>query len=165
MEPTVGGEGLSWINAGQYLHFTSTVSHLTDLYLMQLFDVATPSKIPPFITIHLRRGDFKDFGGLTALEKYTAALVRVRAALQARLEDPYNWRGPGRKHFRSFGIQASQYAVVTTTDEKSGSPFLDEVKALGWRVVDHAALGTAEKYGGWWPTSESGVRSREEESS
>lgn len=88
------------------------------------------------------------------MDKYVSALERVRRALQARLEDPYNWQGPGRRQFRSFGIPASKYAVVVTTDETSG-PFLDEVRALGWRVVDHEALRTEETYGGWWPTSES----------
>lgn len=87
------------------------------------------------------------------MDKYVSALERVRRALQARLEDPYNWQGPGRRQFRSFGIPASKYAVVVTTDETSG-PFLDEVRALGWRVVDHEALRTEETYGGWWPTSE-----------
>lgn len=42
--------------------------------------------------------------------------------------------------------------VLTTTDEPTGSPFIDEVRALGWHVLDHGALNTTEERGGWWPT-------------
>jgi hypothetical protein len=152
IEPAVPGEGLSWQNVGQHLHFNSRVERLADDYLMRLFHVKSPAKIPPFITVHLRRGDFKEFAGFTALDKYVSALARVRQSLQARLEDPYGWQGPGRAHFRAHGIKADQYAVVTTTDEPSGSEFFLEVKALGWKVLDHDAMRTKEQAGGWWPT-------------
>lgn len=154
LEPLVGGEALSWIGAGQYLRFNRIVEDRVDGYLMRLFDVDSPAKVPPFITVHLRRGDFKDFTGLTALEKYSSAVERVRQRLQVRLDDQEGWRGPGREHFTDFGISANEYAVVTTTDETSGSPFLKEVAALGWKIVDHEAFETANEYGNWWPASE-----------
>ncbi|BGP42713.1 hypothetical protein JCM10449v2_006725 [Rhodotorula kratochvilovae] len=153
LEHTVPGEGLSWINVGQYLRFNERVESLADEYLMRLFDVSTPEKVPPFITIHLRRGDFKEFTGLTALDKYVAALERVRTALQARLDDPDGWTGPGRSAFRRFGrLKAQDYAVVTTTDERGDTPFVQSVRKLGWKVLDHDAFETKEKLGGWWPT-------------
>ncbi|GAA6058009.1 hypothetical protein JCM3770_006644 [Rhodotorula araucariae] len=153
LEHTVPGEGLSWINVGQYLHFNERVERLADEYLMRLFDVSSPEKIPPFITIHLRRGDFKEFTGFTALDKYVSALDRVRAALQARLDDPDGWTGPGRAAFRRFGrMRAADYAVVTTTDERGDTPFVQEVRALGWKVLDHDAFETKATLGGWWPT-------------
>lgn len=151
-EPGVPGEGTSWKEVGQYLRFNKHIESLADQYLMNLFGVTSPSRIPPFITIHLRRGDFKEFTGFTPLERYVSALARVRDNLQRRLEDPYGWQGPGRAHFRSHGIRADQYAVVTTTDEPKGSPFLEEVKALGWKVLDHDEAETKDKLGGWYPT-------------
>ncbi|GAA6032966.1 hypothetical protein JCM8097_000073 [Rhodosporidiobolus ruineniae] len=152
LERSAPGEGLSWMNVGQHLRFNPTVEGHADDYLMRLFDVKSPSKVPPFITVHLRRGDFKDFAGFTALEKYVAGLARVQAALQARLDDPDNWTGPGRRAFKHFGLRADQYAVVATTDERGDSDFVKEVKALGWKVLDHDAFETKEKLGGWWPT-------------
>lgn len=151
-EPGVPGEGTSWMEVGQYLRFNKHVETQADEYLMRLFDVATPARIPPFITIHLRRGDFKEFTGFTPLEKYQEALARVQAALQRRLEDPYGWQGPGRAHFRSHGIRAEQYAIVATSDEGKGSDFVKEVKALGWKVLNHEEQETKEKLGGWFPT-------------
>lgn len=150
--PGVPGEGLSWIAVGQHLRFNKHVEDLADQYLMKLFDVSAAAQIPPFITIHLRRGDFKDFTGYTSLDKYVEALARLRKSLQQRLEDPYGWTGPGRANFRTHGLRADQYTVVTTTDEPKGSPFIQEVKALGWKVLDHEAEETKERLGGWYPT-------------
>jgi len=153
LEPTVPGEGLDWIHAGQYMRFNERVERIADEYLMKLFNVNKPSNIPPFITIHLRRGDFKEFTGFTALDKYVSALERVQAALQARLDDPDGWTGPGRAAFKTFrGLAAKDYAVVTTTDERGDTPFVQEVRALGWKVLDHDAFETKGTLGGWWPT-------------
>ncbi|BGP10632.1 hypothetical protein JCM10049v2_006524 [Rhodotorula toruloides] len=153
LEPGAPGEGLSWANVGRYMHFNSRVEEIVDDYLMRLFDVSKPSKVPPFISIHLRRGDFLQFrGAYTDLDNYKVALGRVQAALQARLDDPDGWTGPGKSAFRSFGIKAKDYAVVCTTDEKGDSDFVKEVRGLGWKVIDHDACETKEKYGAWWPT-------------
>ncbi|GAA5989000.1 hypothetical protein JCM11641_001110 [Rhodosporidiobolus odoratus] len=155
LEPGVPGEGLSWMNVGQFLRFNQDVESKADEYLMKLFDVATPSKIPPFITVHLRRGDFKDFTGYTGLEKYVAALERVRTTLQARLDNPH-FSGPGQRAFKSFGLRAEDYDVVATTDESGKSEFVKEVRGLGWKVLDHGngdgGFQTEKKLGGWWPT-------------
>ncbi|GAA6010954.1 hypothetical protein JCM10207_004011 [Rhodosporidiobolus poonsookiae] len=152
LEANVPGEGLSWMNVGQHLRFNADVESKADEYLMRLFSVSSPAKLPPFITIHLRRGDFKDFTGYTGLEKYVAALERVRTALQARLDAPDAWTGPGRKAFRTFGRRADEYEVVCTTDERGDSDFVKEVRALGWKVLDHDAFQTKENYDGWMPT-------------
>lgn len=154
LEPLVGGEALTWIAAGQYLRFNNIVEDRVDLCLKRLFNVDSLADVPPFISVHLRRGDFKAFTGFAALEKYSLAVERIRQRLQMRLDDQEGWRGPGKEHFTDFGLSANDYAVVTTTDEPSGSPFLDEVRALGWTIVDHEALGTANEYGNWWPASE-----------
>ncbi|KAI5476077.1 GDP-fucose protein O-fucosyltransferase [Pseudohyphozyma bogoriensis] len=153
LESTVPGEGLSWKEAMRYMYFNQDVEDHVDRYLMKIFNVRSPSKIPPFISVHLRRGDFKEFAGLTALEKYEKAVERVRDKLQKRLDDgPRTWRGPGKRFFRNWGIKASDYQVLTTTDEPTGSAFIEEVRALGWKVLDHGEEKTEEVLGGWWPT-------------
>lgn len=110
------------------------------------------AKVPPFISMHLRRGDFKDFTGFTPLESYKIALERVRERLQVRLDDPEGWSGPTRETFKHHGVPASEYAVVVTTDEAGDSDFVKEVRELGWKVVDHDALTTKDRFGPWWPT-------------
>lgn len=152
LEPNVPGKGLSWMNAGQYLRFNDHVESRADELLVDLFGVTKASKLPPFITIHLRRGDFKEFSGFTDLDKYVDALARVRARLQERLDHPNDWAGPGKHSFRSFGRKAKDYPVVCTTDERGDGDFIREVKNLGWKVVDHDAYDTVNRYGGWWPT-------------
>lgn len=112
LEDVVPGEGNSWKGATRYIHFTKEVEFVVDEYLMRLFNVKSPSRIPPFISVHLRRGDFEVFnGGFTELEKYQQAVQRVVMNTQVRLDNPDTWRGPGKVHFRSFGIPASKYQV------------------------------------------------------
>ncbi|GAA5933945.1 O-fucosyltransferase family protein [Sporobolomyces koalae] len=155
LEPRLPGEGTSWAEIGQHIHFTPLVESRATEYLLRLFDVQRESQIPPFITVHLRRGDFEAFtGAYTGLDKYTAALERLLPRLQARLNNPDSFSGPSRAAFhpRSRKIPAAKYAVVATTDESSDSPFVAEVKSLGWKVVDHEAFETKERLGGWWPT-------------
>ncbi|KAI5478250.1 GDP-fucose protein O-fucosyltransferase [Pseudohyphozyma bogoriensis] len=153
LEEDIPGEGYSWQEGTRYLFFNKKVEDTVDRYLTKMFGVDSPSKVPPFITVHLRRGDFKEFAGLTGLEVYQAAVERVREKLQKRLDAaPKTWRGPGLKNFRHWGLQATDYHVVTTTDEPTGSDFIKEVRSLGWKVLDHGEEGTVEKLGGWWPT-------------
>ncbi|SGZ32294.1 BQ5605_C040g11848 [Microbotryum silenes-dioicae] len=150
LEALVPGEELSWIEAGQHMHFNEALEGPADAALVRLFNVKTISDVPPFITMHMRRGDFKEFlGAFIPLEAYTEALRRLRARLQERIDDPEGFVGPGRKHFKVYpGYSAADYRVVVSTDEASDSDFVKEVKALGWLVVDHEELGT-EKLGRW----------------
>lgn len=153
LAPEVEGEEVSWREAGQYLRFNKEVETLTDIYLMELFDITIPSELPPFITVHLRRTDFEQFRGLTPLENFITAVNNVVSRIQARLDDASDWGGPGRQYYSTFdGLPAKKYAVIACTDEPSGSAFLEEVKALGWKVVDHELMKTEEKLGTWWPT-------------
>lgn len=140
----------SWTAVGQHFHFNDHVESIVDQYLLQIFEVSKISKVPPFITVHIRRTDFKEFSGLTALEKYQEAVGRVRKRLQRRLTEP--WAGPGRENFKSFGINADKYAVLATTDEAGTSDFVAQVRALGWKVLNHDEMKTIEQYGGWYPT-------------
>ncbi|KAL8286438.1 hypothetical protein RQP46_004455 [Phenoliferia psychrophenolica] len=63
--------------------------------------------------LHLRRQDFKEFTGLTPLEKYQSAVARVVKNIQLRLDNPDGWRSPGKENFRRFGIPANRYEVLT----------------------------------------------------
>lgn len=152
LEPLIPGEGLSWTEIGQFTHFTPEVNSVVDRYLLHLFAATSIESIPPFISVHLRRTDFESFRGLTTLESYSQAIAVVRHRLQTRLDHPNSWRGPSLTAFKVIpGYSAKEYAVVVTTDEPSESPFLNEVRKLGWKVIDHEERMTDAVFGNaWW---------------
>lgn len=147
-------EGQGWIQAGQHLHFSAHLEALADQYLVALFGLWTKRSIPPFISVHIRRGDFEQARGLTSIEAFTDAVQRVRDTLDRRMDDPATWAGAGHQHQRYFkGVRGKDYAVVVTTDESMDSDFVRHIRAeLGWRVLDHDHMRTVEKLGEWYPT-------------
>lgn len=156
--PAVLGENQAWIEAGQFMHFNPRVEELVDQYLATVLEVKTGEKLPPYIGIHLRRGDFGWVIGNTEIGRYVSALERVVAEIQRRLDAEPTPTGPGVEYFsryhspRGLVLPATSYKVVVTTDEAPGTPFWNEVIALGWKIVDHQELGTEEILGGWWGT-------------
>ncbi|GAA6034389.1 hypothetical protein JCM8097_002699 [Rhodosporidiobolus ruineniae] len=156
LEPLRSYEGHGWINAGQYIHFTPEIEELADIYLLDLFapdGVRAIKDLPPLITVHIRRGDFKTARGLTSLEAYTDAVARVREKINWRMDHPDGWTGAGKGKERFVkGVRAEQYAVVATTDEKPDSPFVKQLHALGWKVINHESMRTTEELGEWYPT-------------
>lgn len=147
-------EGQGWLQAGQYLHFSAHLESLADQYLVALFGLWTKRSIPPFISVHIRRGDFEQARGLTSIEAFTDAVQRVRDTLDRRMDDPAGWAGAGHPHQRYFkGVRGKDYAVVVTTDESMDSEFVRHIRAeLGWRVLDHDHMRTVDKLGEWYPT-------------
>lgn len=147
-------EGQGWIQAGQYLHFSSHLESLADKYLVALFGVWTKRSVPPFISVHIRRGDFEQARGLTSIEAFKDAVQRVRDKLDQRMDDPDGWAGAGHQHQRYYkGVRGKDYAVVVTTDESMDSDFVRYIRAeLGWHVLDHDKMRTVQKWGEWYPT-------------
>jgi len=153
VEPLRAYEGHGWIEAGQYLRFSDHLEDLADHYLKRLFDVSKLKNIPPFITVHIRRGDFATERGLTSLDKYTDAVQRVREKLNWRIDNPEGWEGPGKgmETYRK-GYRAEDYAVVVATDEAPSSDFVKTLKNdLGWKVIDHEFMQTEKEMGEWYP--------------
>lgn len=154
LEPPRIYEGEGWTEAGQYLRFSSGVEELADIYLIELFRVSHIRHVPPFISVHIRRGDFQSARGLTSLEMYTDAVQRVRDKLNRRMDNPDGWTGAGHEHQKYFrGVRGEDYAVVATTDEAPDSDFVRQLREeLGWKVVDHEAMNTVGELGAWYPT-------------
>ncbi|GAA5969741.1 hypothetical protein JCM11641_008024 [Rhodosporidiobolus odoratus] len=153
LEPLRSYEGHGWLDAGQHLRFTNELEQLADIYLLDLFETTSLRNIPPFITVHIRRGDFKSARGLTSLDKYTDAVARVRKKLNWRMDNPNGWTGAGKGREKYIAVlRAEQYAIVATTDEKPNSPFVKQLKEeLGWKVLDHEAMETAKEFDKWYP--------------
>lgn len=154
LEPLRSYEGQGWLRAGQYLHFSAHLEALAERYLVSLFGLWTARSIPPFISVHIRRGDFEQARGLTAIDAFKDAVQRVRDRLDRRMDDPDGWAGAGHELQRYFdGVRGKDYAVVVTTDDKMDSDFVRQIRSeLGWKVLDHDKMQTIKKYGEWYPT-------------
>jgi len=128
----------AWREVGTHAHFAPPMIQLAEGYLARHFGVQAAEEIPPFIVVHVRRGDFTGWCGDVAVPECFAPLSaferrvgEVRAELLAR-----------------HGITVSR--VLMTSDE-SDAAWWAEVKALNWSWVDHDAEKTVEKYGKWYP--------------
>lgn len=108
--------------------------HLLPQFAPAIWDVALAcahrtlnrKKLPPLLTVHIRRGDFLDLcaAKTDCTPTLDAYIPKVNALLQ---ELP--------RHTQ----------VLVTSDETTDLAFLSGIDALGWHRVDHAALGTAAR--------------------
>jgi hypothetical protein len=113
LEPLRSYEGHGWIEAGQHIRFSAELERLADVYLCDLFRVAHVGEILPFITVHIRRGDFSTARGLTSLDKFTDAVQRTREKLNWRMDHLDGWTGAGKGKERFVkGHRGERYAVV-----------------------------------------------------
>jgi hypothetical protein len=121
-----------------HMHWSARVQDLADDIIRDVLGVAAGGAIPPFISMHVRHGDFgewcvsadksKCYAPLRTWERHAEA---VRAALVAR------------------GVRGA-LPVLVTSDE-ADEAWWAAVAAKGWHRVDHGALRTAERYGRWYP--------------
>ncbi|KAJ8291800.1 hypothetical protein OF846_005047 [Rhodotorula toruloides] len=142
----------SWEEVGQYLHFVPELEAIADVYLMRLFAVSRPQDIPPFITVHIRRGDFSQAAPTSIIpaEGYIRALNEVRARLQDRLDKPLTEdERHGRPVLQRFALTPSDYPVVFTTD--AAVEVRQELELHGWKTIDHREYKTTATYGEWHP--------------
>ncbi|GAA5885963.1 hypothetical protein JCM6882_004215 [Rhodosporidiobolus microsporus] len=147
--------GRAWREVGQHLHWIPEVAQIADEYLSRIFGVARVEDVPPYISVHVRRGDFKNFKGntFTPLKNYVAAVNAVRGQLQDRLDFPLSEEErEGKPALRRFKKKPQEYAVLVTSDEEAGSEMWEEVSALGWKTINHGDLKTVETHGEWWPS-------------
>ncbi|KAJ7088883.1 hypothetical protein B0H15DRAFT_939266 [Mycena belliarum] len=127
--------GPAWRFVGQYMHWAPQVEARAHEYLRAAFGLAPGDTIPPYITVHARRGDFAKWCRapheecLAPLAAYALRVDEVRAAL-----------------FAARGVAVAH--VVMTSDEAEPA-WWDEVRARGWVAPDHALTG--ERYGKWGP--------------
>ncbi|KZT30813.1 hypothetical protein NEOLEDRAFT_1054252 [Neolentinus lepideus HHB14362 ss-1] len=127
-----------WRDVVRHMRWAKGLNDLAQGYIRRTLDVPDGSDIPPFISIHFRRGDFKihcpDWntdGCFATLEMFAKAVSEVQEELWTRR-----------------GIRVTR--VIMNSDEKDPA-WWDEVAALGWTWADHEKERTAELYGQWYP--------------
>ncbi|KAG8869692.1 hypothetical protein FRB98_002285 [Tulasnella sp. 332] len=126
------------------MHFAPRMVRIANGMLMRVFNVQTDDDIPPFISIHVRHGDFKGMCGDVPLPDCLASLSVIARRVQEVQDELANTR-PG---FNG----GAPLKVLMTSDERDQT-WWDDVRSLGWYFVDHGPRGedTTAKYGKWYP--------------
>ena len=137
----------AWRFVGTHAHWTPQIKELTNQLIAAAFELPEGEPLPPFISIHIRHGDFtvwcEDTVNITAnpndpgphsacfapLSAYVMGVEEVRAEL-----------------LEKKGVDVKR--VLVTSDEKS-EEWWSAIKDLGWARIDHSAMQTVEKYGEW----------------
>ncbi|KAK7031507.1 hypothetical protein R3P38DRAFT_2924051 [Favolaschia claudopus] len=126
----------AWRFVGRHMHWSSKVQDLADQYIRKAFLIKPSVQIPPYITIHVRRGDFREQCGGVPVNECLAPL----SAYAKRVEE-------AKAELRSTkGIRVDH--VIMTSDEDDPE-WWNEVHGLGWVSIDHSR--TVEEYGPWYP--------------
>lgn len=136
-----------WERFGQHLHFTQEMED----FVQEFLDAnLTPSESGhQYITIHARRGDFAEycannFAGpklihcLPSTEQFAERIDQVQQRLNPALASS------------SASSMTEMLPVFVATNERRPEE-LKKFAELGWRFIDHDAMGTAEKHGVFAP--------------
>ncbi|KAL0951547.1 hypothetical protein HGRIS_008230 [Hohenbuehelia grisea] len=126
----------AWRYVGQHMRWTKPLEDLAEMYVRETLAVPPGEVTPPWITIHVRHGDFAGWCGETPLLDCFAPISviakrveEVKAALLVK-------KGVAVKH------------VIMTSDERDPS-WWSQVDAQRWYKVDHSK--TKETFGPWYP--------------
>ena len=157
------GKHGAWETVGQHMHWEPALEEMARGYIRRMFGVKDKAgkRPPPFIAVHIRRSDIGNVCKDLTPEELEAAeekdcyssltkYVRKVDAVKARLASE---RGISPKY------------VVATTDEHDEG-FLDQVRELGWHLIDHDGEQTIENHGLWcvWQRSTLRLPSRADQS-
>ncbi|KAF8994270.1 hypothetical protein BDQ17DRAFT_1251953, partial [Cyathus striatus] len=125
----------AWNIIGKNLPFTEQVVTMGKNYLRMVFEV---DSIPPFIAVHVRRGDFStqcfDTTGecLPPLSAYSEEVQVIQEQLREK--------------------QGLDVHEVLITSDETDPDFWAQAGGLGWKKIDHDVLQTETKLGGWYPS-------------
>ena len=136
----------AWRFVATHAHWSPWLKNVALDAVRQTFKLEEGQEIPPFISMHVRHGDFgkycewfsgsssenKDEDGrecFAPLSTYAKYVDEVKQELRDKR-----------------GIEVER--VLVTSDE-SDPKWWDAVRELGWEWIDHEALGTEERLGKW----------------
>ncbi|KAJ7492327.1 hypothetical protein FB451DRAFT_1388734 [Mycena latifolia] len=125
----------AWRRAGKHMRWAPALEKLGDDCVRRTLGVKGDEPTPPFISVHMRHGDFKSWcpKGVAPNECF-APLSAVDRRVREVQAEVLQRKGIEVKH------------VIATSDEKN-STWWDQVAELGWRTPDHSQL--EDVYGGW----------------
>ncbi|KAI0801075.1 hypothetical protein C8Q74DRAFT_465353 [Fomes fomentarius] len=130
-----------WRNVLRYFRWTKRIDMIARHYVRQTLGVPAGAEVPPYIAIHVRHGDFKNWCWAAENPEDCFAPLPVIARRVREVQDELRERK---------GVDIPMSRVIITSDETDPA-WWDEVKAMGWRTVDHETARTEEVFGKWYP--------------
>jgi hypothetical protein len=131
----------AWRFVGQHMRWNASIERLADAHARRAMNVPVDEPTPPYISIHVRHGDFGD----QCRDVHNVPLDQCFASLSiiarrvSEVQEELRTRN---------GVEVTQ--VIMTSDELDPE-WWSGVRALGWTWVDYATERTAEIYGKWHP--------------
>ncbi|KAJ7821380.1 hypothetical protein B0H14DRAFT_3471566 [Mycena olivaceomarginata] len=126
----------AWRLVGKYLHWNPRIEEISRVYLRRTFGLGADAVIPPYITIHVRHGDFEGWCDTPVIAECFAPLSAIARRVEEVREELQRVKGISIAH------------VILTSDEKDRT-WWEAAAAYGWHRVDHST--TATTYGDWYP--------------
>ncbi|KAG2128627.1 uncharacterized protein EDB93DRAFT_1256626 [Suillus bovinus] len=129
----------AWRFVGQHMRWTASMEQIADAHARHAMNV--PPLIeptPPYISVHIRHGDFSQQCGQIPVDQCFAPLSVIARRVSEVQEELRTHKGIDVTH------------VIMTSDERDPK-WWSEVRALGWTWVDYRAERTEEIYGKWHP--------------
>ncbi|KXN88805.1 hypothetical protein AN958_06674 [Leucoagaricus sp. SymC.cos] len=126
----------AWRFVGQHLRWTPRLETIADIYVRATLGTPEGSETPPYIGIHIRHGDFKNWCGEVPVEDCFASISVINRRVEEVKTEIQESRGLTVNH------------VIVTSDERDPL-WWEQVANQGWYRVDHS--GTADRYGAWYP--------------
>ncbi|KAG8846384.1 hypothetical protein FRB96_001997 [Tulasnella sp. 330] len=134
-----------WNLVGVNVHFTSHMDELANGYIRRIFDVSINARIPPFISIHIRRADFEGWCEPGRDRDYCLAPISAYARRLGQVQHELAGKHGPQSPLSRVG------EVIVTSDEADPN-WWAQIARLGWKTVDHEREQTVEKFGHWYPS-------------
>ncbi|KAJ7065244.1 hypothetical protein C8F01DRAFT_736409 [Mycena amicta] len=125
----------AWRFVGRHMHWAPDLVKISERYIRHALVVAPYEPTPPYISVHVRHGDFGGWCELPLTECFAPLSVIAR-----RVEEVQD------EIWEKKRVVVDR--VIVTSDEQDAR-WWDEVTELGWVRPDHSQ--TAALYGAWHP--------------
>ncbi|KAG8929947.1 hypothetical protein FRC02_004833 [Tulasnella sp. 418] len=131
----------AWRLVGKHLHFNPKMVSLAENTLRDMWQLSAHESIPPFISVHVRHGDFEvfcDYKDLPVEKCYAPVSAFAQAVDEVRAE---------LKQRKNIDVQR----VIVTSDEVDPL-WWSQIRARekdGWYFLDDVAI--QENHGPWYP--------------
>lgn len=131
----------AWQSIGRHLKFTQPMLRLGQEYLRTAFGVhKSQRELPPFIAVHVRRGDFAYFCSADGRQDCFPPLLAYKKHVNDVIEEIK----------LSRQVVPHGLRVLVMSDDESPE-FWVEVRKEGWFHINHTMERTWERFGEWYP--------------
>lgn len=126
----------AWRFVGQHMRWTTRLERLADQYIRRTLSLKEEDSIPPFIAVHIRRNDFREWcePGVALDDCFAPLPVIARRVHEVQEE--------------ILERKAIEVAPVIVTSDETNRTWWNDVEEMGWLAPDHSR--TQELYGNWY---------------